>query len=182
MTLRNMLTHIHKPTYYYATPEAEPRGILLIKDLDSSFISEKRYLGYLTALKKHQIEVDENIILSANEISLAQGQFNAAILLKLPQRPDAIFAIPDDAAVGVIKILKQNHIKIPEDIAVVGFSNSINSTIIEPNLTTIDQPGNKIGEVAVQYLLNEIRNEQQFLNKTIVIRTNLIVRDSSFKT
>ena len=158
------------------------KRIAIIKDLDSSFISEKRYLGYLRALKKHQIEVDENIILSANEISLAQGQLNAAILLKLPQRPDAIFAITDDAAVGVIKILKQNHIKIPEDIAVVGFSNSINSTIIEPNLTTIDQPGNKIGEVAVQYLLNEIRNEQQFLNKTIVIRTNLIVRDSSFKT
>ena len=158
------------------------KRIAIIKDLDSSFISEKRYLGYLRALKKHQIQVDENIILSANEISLAQGQLNAAILLKLPQRPDAIFAITDDAAVGVIKILKQNHIKIPEDIAVVGFSNSINSTIIEPNLTTIDQPGNKIGEVAVQYLLNEIRNEQQFLNKTIVIRTNLIVRDSSFKT
>jgi len=158
------------------------KRIAIIKDLESSSISEKRYLGYLRALKKHQIEVDENIILSANEISLAQGQLNATILLKLPQRPDAIFAITDDAAVGVIKILKQNHIKIPKDIAVVGFSNSINSTIIEPNLTTIDQPGNKIGEVAVQYLLNEIRNEQQFLNKTIVIRTNLIVRDSSFKT
>lgn len=157
------------------------KRIAIIKDLESSFISEKRYLGYLRALKKHHLEVDENIILSANEISLEQGKLNATILLSLLHRPDAIFAITDAAAIGVIKVLKKYHVRIPEDIAVVGFSNSINSTIIEPNLTTVDQPGNKIGSVAIQYLLNEIRNEHQLLNKTIVIKTNLIIRESSFK-
>jgi len=157
------------------------KRIAIIKDTDSTFISEKRYLGYLRALKKYKLEVDENIILSADEITLSHGKLNTTFLLSLHHKPDAIFAITDDAAVGVIKVLKQNNIKIPEDIAVAGFSNSINSTIIEPKLTTIDQPGHKIGSVAIQYLLNEIRNEHQLLNKTIVIKTNLIVRESSFK-
>ena len=53
--------------------------------------------------------------------------------------------------------------------------------IIEPKLTTIDQPGNKIGAVALKYLINEINNENQVSNKTITIKTNLIVRGSSFK-
>lgn len=158
------------------------KRIAIIKDLESSFISEKRYLGYLRALKKYKLEVDENIILSANEISLEHGKLNATILLSLLNKPDAIFAITDDAAIGVIKVLKRNNVKIPEDIAVVGFSNSINSTIIEPNLTTVDQPGNKIGAVAVQYLLSELKNEHQLLNKTIEIKTKLIVRESSFKS
>ena len=71
--------------------------------------------------------------------------------------------------------------KIPEEIAVVGFSNSINSTIINPALTTVDQPGDKIGRTAVTYLINEIKNpKDEFVSKTVEIKTSLIIRDSSF--
>ena len=104
------------------------------------------------------------------------------ILLSLKEKPDAIFAITDSAAIGVIKTLKKLSIKIPEDIAVVGFSNSTNSQIIEPKLTTIDQPGQKIGSTAVKQIIEEINSTNQInVNKTIEIKTNLIIRDSSFK-
>ena len=102
------------------------------------------------------------------------------ILMSLKEKPDAIFAITDSAAIGAIKTLKKHKVKIPEDIAVVGFSNSLNSTIIEPQLTTVDQPGQKIGATAVKYLIEEIDNPNvELMNKTIEVRSNLIIRDST---
>jgi Transcriptional regulators len=125
------------------------------------------------------------MIISVDDISLKQGRRITNTLLSLKQKPDAIFAITDSAAIGVIQALKKANIKIPEDIAVIGFSNSINSTIIEPALTTINQPGSTIGKHAVKYLIEDIETENNnhiSTNKTITIKTELIVRASTFKT
>lgn len=158
------------------------KRIAIIKEYENSLISELRFKGYLKALKKYNLPIDEKIILSASDISLHQGKRFTNILLSLKIKPDAIFAITDDAAIGVVKTLKKHCVKIPEDIAVAGFSNSANSIIIEPKLTTIDQPGNKIGATAVKYLIEEINNENETSNKMVEIKTNLIVRESTFNT
>ncbi|TXE09604.1 LacI family transcriptional regulator [Seonamhaeicola algicola] len=155
--------------------------IAIIKENEYSYNSERRFSGYLRALKEHNIEVDEKIIISVDDISLRQGKRMANLLLSLKTRPDAIFAITDSAAIGVIQTLKKFNIKIPKDIAVIGFSNSLSSTIIEPMLTTIDQPGEKIGATAVKYLIEDIENPNELTNKTIEIKGNLIIRDSTFK-
>ena len=64
----------------------------------------------------------------------------------------------------------------------VGFSNSRRSTVIEPNLTTVDQPGEIIGKNAVKYLIDEIENTAENVsNKLIEIKGTLIIRDSTFK-
>jgi len=158
------------------------KRIALIKETENSYSSKKRYAGYLRALKKYNLPIDEKIVLSTEDISLKQGKMMAEILLSMENKPDAIFAITDNAAIGVIKTLKIFNIKIPEEVAVVGFSNSLSSTIIEPKLTTIDQPGKRIGSIAVKYLIEEIEATNDTIsNKTIQIKTNLIIRDSSFK-
>ena len=159
------------------------KRIAIIKEREFSYTSEKRFAGYLRALKEHQIEIDEKIIISVDDISLQQGKRMANILLSLKKRPDAIFAITDSAAIGVIQTLNKFNIKIPEDIAVVGFSNSKHAKIIEPNLTTVNQPGNTIGKTATKYLIQEIENENDtdlMVKKTIEIKTELIVRESTF--
>lgn len=160
------------------------KRIAIIKERGYSYTSEKRYAGYLRALKEHNIAIDEKIIISVDDISLKQGRRMTNLLLSIKKKPDAIFAITDSAAIGVIQTLKKYNIKIPEDIAVVGFSNSINSTIIEPMLTTVNQPGNLIGKTAIKYLIKEIKNEDEneiTMNKNIVVKTELIVRESTFK-
>ncbi|MEM6719903.1 MAG: LacI family DNA-binding transcriptional regulator [Bacteroidota bacterium] len=156
------------------------KRIAIFKETENSFNSEKRYEGYLQALNDHNFPVDEKLILSTEDISVRQGKRLTNIILSLKERPDAIFAITDSCAIGIIQKLKQYNVKVPEDIAVVGFSNSFNSTIIEPNLTTVDQPGNKMGKTAVKYLIEEIENDS-LSYKTIELRTSLIVRESSFK-
>lgn len=158
------------------------KRIAIIKEREFSYNSEKRYAGYLRALKEYDIEVDEKIIISVDDISLQQGKRMTNVLLSIKKRPDAIFAITDSAAIGVIQTLNKFNIKIPEDIAVVGFSNSSNSTIIQPMLTTIDQPGEKIGETAAKYLIEEIESSTEILtNKMVEIKGTLIIRDSTFK-
>ncbi|WP_299553487.1 LacI family DNA-binding transcriptional regulator [Seonamhaeicola sp.] len=157
------------------------KRIAIIKENEYSYNSERRYSGYLRALKEHNIPIDEKIIISVDDISLRQGRRMANLLLSIKNKPDAIFAITDSAAIGVIQTLKKFNINIPEEIAVVGFSNSKNSTIIEPMLTTIDQPGERIGSTAVKYLIEEIENPDSIGNKTIEIKGHLIIRDSTFK-
>jgi LacI family transcriptional regulator len=158
------------------------KRIAILKESETSYSSEKRFKGYLKALKDHNIVINGKFILSTNDISLTQGQRMASILLSLKTVPDAIFAITDDAAVGAIKTLKKHKVNIPRQIAVVGFSNSPDSEIIEPNLTTIDQPGSLIGSTAMKYLIEEIEKDSEpTINKTIEIKTNLIIRESSFK-
>lgn len=158
------------------------KRIAIIKESKYSYNSEKRYAGYLRALKDNNIEIDQKLIISVKDISLRQGKRMTKNLLSLKEPPDAIFAITDSAAIGVIKSLKKFKIKIPNEIAVVGFSNSINSTIIEPHLTTIDQPGKLIGSTAIKYLLKEINNESKNIDlKHIEIKGTLIIRESTFK-
>lgn len=158
------------------------RRIAIIKETERSFNSEKRYEGYLRALREYKIPIDEKIVLSTEDISMTKGKMMANVLLSLKKRPDAIFAITDSAAIGVIKALNKFRVEIPKEIAVVGFSNSVSSKIISPALSTVDQPGNKIGRTAVKYLIDEVEDpKEDLITKTVEIKTHLIVRDSSFK-
>ena len=158
------------------------KRIAIIKETENSYNSEKRFAGYLKAHADYNLPIDDKIILSTEDISLENGKAMANILLSLRNRPDAVFAITDSAAIGVIKALNKFKVKIPEEIAVVGFSNSTHSTIIHPALSTVDQPGEKIGRTAIKFLIEEIENpKEDMFSKTIEIKTNLIVRDSSFK-
>lgn len=155
--------------------------IAILKETENSYNSEKRFEGYKRALLTYNLPVREKLILSTEDISLINGRRLTNILLSKNKRPDAIFAITDNAAIGAIQAINKLQIKIPEEIAVVGFSNSINAKIIKPNLTTVDQPGERIGRTAVQYLIDEINNPNEHTTtKTIEIKTNLIVRESTF--
>ncbi|WP_139957167.1 LacI family DNA-binding transcriptional regulator [Flavicella sediminum] len=159
------------------------KRIAIFKESEGSYNSKMRYEGYLEALKNNGLEVDENLVLSTQDISLEHGRRLCNIVLSYKVRPDAIFCITDSCAVGVIKALKNANVRIPDEIAVVGFSNSNISTIIEPKLTTINQPGSKIGKTAIKYLIKEMENENEepFSFKTIEVETELIVRDSTFR-
>lgn len=148
---------------------------------DNLSISRRRLNGYLAALRKYKIPVDEEIIipydLKIDKVkTLIQQLFN----LKCP--PDALFAINDPTAIEAIQVIKSMGIKIPEDIAIVGFSNDEVSGLIEPSLTTISQPVQKIGETAADLifkLINKEINSNSAIIKTLT--TELIIRHSTVR-
>ncbi len=94
--------------------------------------------------------------------------------------PDAVFAANDNCAVGCMVALKQMGIRIPEDIAFVGFNNDPVSTVVEPNLTTINNPGYEMGQVTARNLIAHLSGSSGTRsNNTIILRSELVIRESS---
>ncbi|HEX9150803.1 MAG TPA: substrate-binding domain-containing protein, partial [Flavobacterium sp.] len=97
-----------------------------------------------------------------------------------PVAIDGIFSSNDTAAISALQYLKGEGIKIPEDIAIVGFSNEPISSVIEPSLTTIDQPGFEMGKIATHLLLTQIKDKSgSTVAETIILKPVLIKRNSS---
>lgn len=140
-----------------------------------------RLTGYKKALAEHNIPVKKEYIIACN-LSQEAGSEAALAMLKLKAKPDGVFVANDNCAVGCMLTLKENGISIPNDIAVVGFNNDPVSKVIEPNLTTIDYPGYKMGEVAAYHLINHLKGSAPTnATDTIVLRSELVVRNSSLK-
>jgi DNA-binding LacI/PurR family transcriptional regulator len=96
--------------------------------------------------------------------------------------PDAIFAVSDSVAFGAMKVLKQHSIKIPEDMAIVGYTDEPTASLVDPDLTTVAQPTFEIGQTAARLLLGQI-NEQtkNVVQDRTILKTKLIIRGSSVK-
>lgn len=142
-------------------------------------ISKKRLNGYLDALKKYDIPIDEDLIISY-DLSLNKVKIYIKHLLSLTSPPDAIFAINDPTAIEAIQIIKQQGLRIPEDIAIIGFSNDYASELIEPSLSTVAQPVEEIGKTATRMLIEQINREvSDWKATTRVLQTELIIRKST---
>ena len=141
-----------------------------------------RLEGYKQALHENNIVFNEDYIIISN-LSQDAGSKAAATILQMNPLPDALFVANDNCAVGCMIALKKAGIKIPEDIAVVGFNNDPVSLVIEPNLTTINYRGYEMGEVAARYLINHLNGTATIRStNTIILRSELIVRESSKKS
>ena len=140
-----------------------------------------RLQGYKQALAEHGIDFKEKYVI-INNLSQEAGAEAANLIRQMDPLPDGIFVANDNCAVGCMLLLKQAGIRIPEDIAVVGFNNDPVSKVVEPNLSTINYPGYEMGELAARNLINHL-NGSAPINSTnrIILRSELIIRASSQK-
>jgi LacI family transcriptional regulator len=137
-----------------------------------------RLKGYKMALAERGVPFDEALVI-INKLSEQDGTAVAQKILQMNPRPDGIFASNDSSAVACMQELKTSGIRVPQDIAVVGFNNDPISRVIEPNLTTIHYPGYEMGEIAAKTLINSINNRHASPINTLVLKHQLLVRDSS---
>lgn len=137
-----------------------------------------RKQGYIDALKKHHIDFNESYCFESM-LSEQNGIESAKKVLEL-QKVDGIYSANDTAAISAMQYLKANGVRIPEDIAVVGFNNDPISAVIEPSLTTIDQPDFEMGEIASSVLIQQIKSgEVKGKDQSVVLDIELIKRNSS---
>lgn len=142
-------------------------------------IYEYRQKGYCDALKEAGLEVNNSLIIN-NSLSKEEGTKAIRQLLLNNVKPDAIFCANDTTALSVIIYLQENGYNVPEDVAIVGFSNEPFSEVVTPSISTVKQPGYLIGQKAAQLIIEQILNgipNPAF--KTIVMPTELIIRNSS---
>ncbi|MEX0778168.1 MAG: LacI family DNA-binding transcriptional regulator [Balneolales bacterium] len=150
-------------------------------------IYKERLRGYKAALEKYDIPLDPDLILERDlildtEHVLTKGREWGKIILEMDDLPDAIFSASDFAAMGAMMVLKEHNYRIPQDIAVVGFSNDLSTSFIEPALTTIDQYPKKMGMIAAKYFLDQVNTSgTTFTPRKTLINPTLIVRGSSLK-
>ncbi len=167
---------------YKATEHLIKRGCRRIAHLATSqdlFIGKNRKGGYLQALKDNNIEVNDEIILRCDTDKHAQKCI--PYLLTLQNRIDGIFAVNDLTAITAMSIIKRSGYKIPEDIAVAGFSNSVYSSMTDPPLTTVEQQGFEMGRQAAKLLFDRIISDEIIDARAVQIKTDLIVRGSSLR-
>ena len=100
-------------------------------------------------------------------------------LLKRKEKPDGIFAVNDLTAAEAMKMVKQGGFKVPEDIAIVGFTSGMISDITDPSLTSVEQHGYVIGKEAVKLLIGRIERKTELPFQTIIIKTELVIKDST---
>lgn len=142
-------------------------------------ITAKRIEGYKNTMQKHGIVIDESSIVPSG-IFISDGMTTMERILKESNPlPDALFCFNDPVAIGAMKILKNAGMRIPEEIAIVGFSEDVMATIVEPQLTTVLQPMKEMGRRAAKLMLEQIRQEKPVPPRTIVLDAQLNIRESS---
>lgn len=139
-------------------------------------IARNRLNGYLKAMKEYRLTPSDEDIVICDDNKSADRLIPG--LLKRTPRPDAFFAVNDLTAAQTLTIVKRHGLRIPEDVAIVGFTNSQIATITEPGLTSVDQKGFEIGQTAARLLIDRIENRHGPLQNKI-ITSELVVRGSS---
>ncbi|MBK7213738.1 MAG: LacI family DNA-binding transcriptional regulator [Bacteroidales bacterium] len=148
---------------------AAPQHLLIGKD---------RRNGYCEALRSNNLEVREDRILKCDTREELLTLKNH--LLNLAPEIDGIFAVNDSTAIAAIQVLQKHNYRVPEDIAVIGYGDGPNATIIHPELTTVVQKGYEMGRESIKLLLRRLNNPAVDINyQTKSFKPTLIVRQSA---
>jgi LacI family transcriptional regulator len=167
---------------YLATNHLIEQGckrIVHIAGKQTSSVYIDRLKGYKKALADNKIPFQKDMVLFRG-VDEEMAQLVAKDILAMSTKPDGIFAVNDFSAAICMKNLIKAGMKVPQDIALVGFNNDPIGTIIEPNLSTINYSGVEIGKIVAKNIINEIQQKKETKNTyTITLKPELIIRVSS---
>lgn len=157
----------YKSIYHYSAPA-------------TLSLSKNRIRGFVNALKKHGLyDCCDQVIETG--FSIEDGEVITEKLLDEGKKFDAIFSSNDRSAIGAIRVLKRRGHKIPEEFGVMGFSESSLATVIEPELSSVEQPTTKMGRVSAELLLELINSENSEQLHDVVLGGKIHVRQSSMR-
>lgn len=139
-------------------------------------IVQERKHGYLNALRENNILIEPNLVV-CNEMTYNEGKKAIQHLLSLGDPPDAILAMNDTLAFAAMKGIKKKGLRIPNDIALIGYTDELHSNYVDPTLTAVTHQTYSMGKATCQLLLEHIQYKKD--PKQIVIPTNLMIREST---
>ena len=131
-----------------------------------------RYRGYQAALREKNVEFNPALTVEANFTE--EGGYHAMQRL-LCQKPDAVFAASDIMAIGAMRALKEAGLRIPQDVAVIGFDDIPQARVNSPALTTVRQPIQRVGGMAAETLVDIIEHPES-QPRHIILPAELVIR------
>jgi len=153
------------------------RRIGLLAGSFSPHVYLSRYNGYCDVLRKNGLEVDDQLVRTV-EPTMERAIEGAAELLSMEKRPTALFCTNDTIAIGAVKAALRAGLRVPEDLAVVGYDDSENSRMIEPELTTVRVDKAAMGSIAAECLIAQIEGAAP-CKKVIQTGVELVVRGTT---
>ncbi|WP_442844941.1 LacI family DNA-binding transcriptional regulator [Leeuwenhoekiella sp. H156] len=140
-----------------------------------------RKKGYVDALIKNGLAVDDSLIITMKSLSAEEGETATEQLMQTANPPDGIFCSNDTTAVSAILTLKKLGVKIPEEVAVIGFNDDPIASIVEPALSTVSHPAQEMGELCTRRILQHVLKKEGTpkIEERSVLDTHLIIRASS---
>jgi Transcriptional regulators len=151
------------------------RRIVYLRGPKDNEDSAEREKGYRAALKDHDLPFDPMLVVSG-EFESEQAYLAVKSLIENGVKFDAIFTGDDDSAIGVTQALKEAGLRVPQDVAIAGFDDSLFARILTPPLTTVRAPIEQVGREAVRQLIHLIRNEPTEAHT--ILPVELILRSS----
>jgi LacI family transcriptional regulator len=153
------------------------RRIACLQGLRTTFPNELRVRGYREAFANHHIPVDENLIVG-DSFGEQSGYIETKLLLKTQKDVTAILALSNQIALGAIRALTEENLRVPDDISIIGFDDQPYSAYLATPLTAVAQQPAEIGEVVVKLLFDQINFPSKPARGGILLPTNLVVRKS----
>jgi LacI family transcriptional regulator len=147
-----------------------------------AYTAKNRFEGYKEALEFAGVTYDPSLVFECSQVTHEEGETFASMLIEKHPDVDGIFCVTDDVAIGALSKLKKLGKVIPDDIAIVGFSDWKMAKVVEPALSSVYQPGYEMGKRATEILLNEIqtlKKEMPVTHQVVTLTTDLRVRASS---
>ena len=142
---------------------------------------KERKAGYLKALNEAGISVGDGY-LEVTNLTREEGKQAFSRLMSLPDPPDGVFCGNDTTALSALEYCKNHQLRVPEDVALVGFSDEPFSEVVTPSLSTVKSPGYDMGFLAAQKIIHRIQNSGVRIPfGQVVLPTQLIIRNSSKK-
>ncbi|MBO0600626.1 LacI family DNA-binding transcriptional regulator [Sporosarcina sp. E16_3] len=150
--------------------------IALINSHKKYLYARERRQGFEKALQEFNLPINSDWIYNTDSLGFEQGQQAMRHLLTLSDRPTAVFAVSDILAIGALKEININGLHVPNDIAIIGFDKISFSNMTHPTLTTISQPGYKMGSTSATMLINKIRGKEV---TSVILDHELVIREST---
>jgi len=152
------------------------KKIALINSHSKYLYSRERRKGYEKALNEFNLPINTDWIYNTQKLSFENGQRASSMLLNMDEKPTAIFAVSDILAIGALKEVNMRGLKIPNDMAIIGFDKISFSNMTHPTLTTISQPRYEMGVTSATMLIEKIKGKQ---TKSIILDHELVIRNST---
>lgn len=140
--------------------------------------ARERLLGFERSMKACGLEVDRRLI-SDGEFTAESGRLQTQALLELPERPTAIMAANDLLAVGALQAARAARLRVPQDLAVVGFDDIPLAQLVNPMLTTLRQPHEQMARESVNLLIQRIKTQDLSRPRRLIYEPELILRESA---
>jgi len=153
--------------------------IAIIRGLEGVETSDERYAGYAEALREHHIEVQASLVKNAR--FLQEKSYEVTLeLLRMRSRPTAIFVCNEIMASGCIRALREARVRIPHDLSLVTFDDTVWGEYISPPITCVSQPSYTMGMLAFDYLLGQILGRKKIARSLddVILKTTLVIRGS----